>query len=257
MKSAALLLVAAITIPACRAAVSDCHDGDHRALLQAKLSVFGVGCEDMCKRLGDYPNCQCPGFAGQPAEDGDTRACMDKHCQDPNQPCPSDPFVTCVKETTKVAALQWDDLMKRVDSQLGLFQKALGRVRNSGRAAASDNATSCQVRSHDHLVLVQARVGMFGIDCEEMCKKLNAYPDGCQCPGFEGEPAGEDDTRACYVKNCQDPDNHCPTDAFVTCVKTTSKFSALQLPAMLQSLDLYEKNFKALAAAHRARKELH
>jgi len=257
MKSTALFSAAALATLAAHATASDCHDGDHRALLQAKLGVFGVECEEMCRRLNEYPNCQCPGFAGEPAADGDTRACMDQHCQDPNQPCPNDAFTTCVSVTTKVSMLQWDDLMSRVDSHLGLYQKALARMRSNGHGAVSNDAESCQVRSSDHLAMVQARVGVFGIECEEMCKKLGSYPDGCQCPGFEGQPANEDDTRACYEKNCQDPDTHCPTDAFVTCVKTMSKFSALQFPAMLQSLDLYEKNFKALAEAHRAGKTLH
>ena len=38
---------------------------------------------DMCKRLDAYPNCECPGFDGQPASSGDTRACYTKYCQDP------------------------------------------------------------------------------------------------------------------------------------------------------------------------------
>merc|ERR1712107_783521 len=79
------------------------------ALLQAKAMQMGVDCEGMCKRIGAYPNCQCPGFAGSPASDDDTRACIDKYCQDPDPKasCPNDAFVGCVKENTKVF-LQWD-----------------------------------------------------------------------------------------------------------------------------------------------------
>merc|ERR1719247_2070365 len=56
-----------------------------------------------------------------------------------------------------------------------------------------------------------------------MCKKLGAYPD-CQCPGFNGEPASSDDTRACYVKYCKAGADECPNDAFVNCVGENTKF---------------------------------
>ncbi|CAK0848619.1 unnamed protein product, partial [Prorocentrum cordatum] len=249
MKPAARFGAAALAALAARAAAHDCHDGEHRALLQARLGVFGVQCEEMCKRLGDYPNCQCPGFAGEPAEDGDTRACMEQHCQDPAQPCPSDPFVTCVRERTRASLLEWNDLMARVDSHLELHRRAVARARGGGHAAAaSDGSGPCEARSHDRLAMLQARTALFGVQCEEMCRSLGDYPN-CQCPGFEGEPASDGDVRACYVQHCQDV--HCPTDAFVTCVRETNKVAALQLPHMLRSLDLYAKGFKALAAARR------
>merc|ERR1719296_573087 len=115
MKSATValtLLSGAFASNSCQKA-----DQEHKVLLQAKLGMFGVECEEMCKRLGSYPDgCQCPGFAGEPAEDGDTRACMDQHCQDPSNPCPNDPFVTCVKETTKVSALQFSAMLEKLDS---------------------------------------------------------------------------------------------------------------------------------------------
>merc|ERR1719181_166592 len=87
------------------------------ALLGLKSTQMGVDCEGMCKRIGAYPNCQCAGFAGAPASDGDTRACMDKHCQDPSAPCPNDAFVGCVKENTKVF-LQWDSVFAQVEQGL-------------------------------------------------------------------------------------------------------------------------------------------
>merc|ERR1719291_1550556 len=150
MKPAAFVLaMIAVLVPV--EASAGCQEADEgtRVLLQAKLGVFGVECEEMCKRLNEYPNCQCPGFAGEPASDGDTRACMDQHCQDPNIPCPSDAFVTCVKENTKVNLLQWDKLMGSVDTYLGLYQKALARVRG-GQSAAVVKSQSCQEKSHDH-----------------------------------------------------------------------------------------------------------
>merc|ERR1719482_1001198 len=83
-----------------------------RVLVQEKLNALGVPCEKMCKKMGIYPNCACPGFAGMPASSDDNRACIVKYCQDPSSPSPNDPFVTCVKENTKVSALQWDALLE-------------------------------------------------------------------------------------------------------------------------------------------------
>merc|ERR1719258_73567 len=40
----------------------------------------------MCKKLGAYPNCQCPGFNGEPASSDDTRGCYTKYCQDHFRP---------------------------------------------------------------------------------------------------------------------------------------------------------------------------
>merc|ERR1719409_2165931 len=102
---------------------------NQRALIQTKLAVFGVQCEQMCKEMGAYPNCQCPGFAGQPSSDGDTRACMAKYCQDPTAPCPTDAFMTCVAESTKVSVLQWDTLLQRFDNDMGLYKKSLAKMK--------------------------------------------------------------------------------------------------------------------------------
>merc|ERR1719183_1149709 len=140
----------------------------------------------MCKKLGAYPNCQCPGFNGEPASSDDTRGCYTKYCQDPSAPCPNDAFVGCVKTNT-AAFLQ------------------------------------------------QMKANMFGADCEAMCKKLGAYPN-CQCPGFNGEPATDDDTRSCYTQNCQDPKSPCPTDAFVDCVSANTK-SFLQWQQVMHQVD--------------------
>jgi len=84
------------------------------ALLSEKVAALGPQCEEMCHRMGIHPNCQCPGFAGQPASADDSRACIVKYCQDPTNKCPNDAFSTCVAENTKVSALQWDAVMSRV-----------------------------------------------------------------------------------------------------------------------------------------------
>jgi len=84
------------------------------ALLAEKAAALGPVCEEMCKEIGVYPNCQCPGFAGQPASADDARACIVKYCQDASNKCPNDGFSTCVAENTKVSALQWDAVMSHV-----------------------------------------------------------------------------------------------------------------------------------------------
>merc|ERR550537_879883 len=87
------------------------EDFGMRALLQNKIG--GVDCEGMCKKLGAYPNCQCPGFNGEPASSDDTRGCYTQYCQDPTAPCPNDAFTNCVKENTK-AFLQWQSVFGRI-----------------------------------------------------------------------------------------------------------------------------------------------
>merc|ERR1719335_821481 len=141
MKCVAILLLAlaapmadAAALRAADKGASDaCQDQDfgRRAMIQAKLASLGPECEEMCKRMNIYPECQCAGFAGQPASDGDTRACMEKHCQDPTTPCPTDAFVTCVKELTKVSTfLQWDALLNRIDTDFKAFSKSVVAMRS-------------------------------------------------------------------------------------------------------------------------------
>merc|ERR1719487_2664984 len=117
---------ALVTVKSC-----DAQQKNARALIQEKLAMFGVQCEDMCKEMGVYPKCQCPGFAGQPADGDDNRACIAKNCQDPSSPCPNDAFMTCVKQTTKVSVLQWDALMQKFDSTMGLYKNSLAAAKKA------------------------------------------------------------------------------------------------------------------------------
>jgi len=218
-------------------------DGDALALVQANLAVLDVKCEEMCKNLGIYPNCQCPGFEGNPASDGDTRKCITQYCQDPNTPCPTDAFVTCVKEATKVSALQWSSLLQRVDSTLGGFSSRWPT--EAVQKFQSPSSSGCHAAQGAAYALIQARVAVFDEKCEEMCRNLGIYPN-CQCPGFEGNPSSDGDTRKCIVQYCQDPNTPCPTDAFVTCVKEATKVSALQWTALLQTLGTSLDKFKGM-----------
>merc|ERR1719163_484974 len=110
--------VAVSGVEALRFSACDANDFGARAFLQSKLVSMGVVCEDMCKRTGAYPNCQCAGFDGIAAasgpDGGDDRSCVDRNCQDPTNKCPNEGFVNCVKADTTVSALQWPALLARV-----------------------------------------------------------------------------------------------------------------------------------------------
>jgi len=198
------------------------EDFGMRALLQSK--VGNEDCEKMCKRIGAYPNCQCPGFNGQAASSDDTRACYTQYCQDPKAPCPNDAFVNCVSANSKVSALlQWDSVFANVDSRLNMIQQAMRKNKES---------MSCAKNDHGALALLEMKAANMGIECEEMCKRIGAYPN-CACPGFNGQAASSDDTRGCYTKYCQDPRKPCPNGPFNTCVDQTTKVSALQWKAVM------------------------
>merc|ERR1719324_61421 len=100
-------------------------DLDARKALRQQTIAFGVVCEDMCKKVQEYPNCACPGFGGTPADDDDTRSCAAKYCHPPVEPCPNDPFFNCVGESTKflqVANLPETSVLLQ---QLGKVEKAI------------------------------------------------------------------------------------------------------------------------------------
>merc|ERR1719432_496372 len=101
------------------------QDLDLRVKVFARLVALGPQCEDMCKKMGIYPNCQCGGFEGASAAAGDARMCIEKYCQDPSTPCPTDNFVICVKENTKVSTLQWNALLQNMDSFIAQWKNFL------------------------------------------------------------------------------------------------------------------------------------
>jgi len=233
------LLLAAVLVAGVQASVFLNHDATScaardaatMALVQEKTLSLGEDCEGMCKKIGAYPNCQCPGFNGQPASSDDTRACYVSYCQDPKAPCPNDAFTNCVAENTKTAALlQWNSVISNVDARLNMLLKA-------ARAGKQRSASSCTARDLGARALVQMKAANMGIECEDMCKKIGAYPK-CECAGFDGQPASDGDTRACYTKYCQDPRDPCPTDAFNTCVDETTAVSALQWKAVMSHASL-------------------
>jgi len=223
------------------AQASSCQSTGHavNVLLQDKADEMGIPCEEMCKRLGVYPDgCQCPGFGGQPAGPGDGRSCVVQWCQDPSAPCPNDGFVECVDASSAVSALQWSKVMEQVDHGFtALLETARMHKSESFKKSAQTSATVCNKNDKAVQVLLQSKVEEMGIPCEEMCKRLGVYPDGCQCPGFGGQPAGPGDGRSCVVQWCQDPSAPCPNDGFVECVDASSAVSALQWNKVFAQVD--------------------
>merc|ERR1719503_230566 len=188
---------------------------------------MGVPCEEMCKRLKIYPDgCQCPGFNGQAATPGDGRSCVAQWCQDPAAPCPNDGFVECVGASSAVSALQWSKVMERVDTGFAaLLETARMHKSSVFTKSAETSATACNKNDKAMQVLLQHKVDNMGVPCEEMCKRLKIYPDGCQCPGFNGQAATPGDGRSCVAQWCQDPAAPCPNDGFVECVGASSAVS--------------------------------
>merc|ERR1719389_107343 len=126
-------------------AAASCENRDRalRVLLQNKLGNMGIPCENMCKEMGAYPKCQCPGFAGMPASADDNRACIAKYCQDPTSPCPNDAFVTCVKENTQVSALQWEMVLAQIDQGFkSLFWAAKNRTSSATKTSVTKNVSN-------------------------------------------------------------------------------------------------------------------
>jgi len=215
------------------------EDQAHRTLIQTELVVSDILCEEMCKNVGLYPTCPCPGFEGQPASEGDSRKCANKYCQDPRNPCPTEAFVTCVRETTQASLMQWNDLLDRVGTTLSLHNY-------SHRIHLEDvNASSCQVLDKKHRSFLQAQLTASDVLCEDMCKSIGVWPK-CPCAGFEGNPASNSDTRKCIKEHCQSPKVHCPTDAFLTCVDEATKLSVLQWDALLQGVESYLRQVSSI-----------
>merc|ERR1719324_456845 len=100
-------------------------DLDARKALKQQVIALGVVCEDMCKAVLSYPNCQCPGFGGTPADDDDTRSCAAKYCHPPVEPCPNDPFFNCVGESTKLLQVATLPSMTEQLQHLGKVQTAI------------------------------------------------------------------------------------------------------------------------------------
>merc|ERR1719310_934683 len=99
---------------------------------------------------------------------------------------------------------------------------------------------------------VEAQVLALGVVCDDMCKKVHAYPN-CACPKkTEAElnaAAAAAGIPPCIFKHCpKDGKGICPNVQFMTCVESSYKPSLAQLK-QLPPVPTLKKHFAALQAA--------
>merc|ERR1719316_2539855 len=111
-----------------------------RAQIQNKLAG---ACEDMCKEIGAYPKCTCPGFV----------------------PPDSTPGV-----------MTWDELLEHMDnlSEWGHGElKAWTKQASALQTAVAQTEAACV--ENDQKIRVKFQNKMASV-CEDMCKEVGAYP---------------------------------------------------------------------------------
>merc|ERR1719333_2043041 len=204
------------------AALTAADDLEVRRQVQARILGLGAFCDRMCKAVNAYPNCACP--APTEAELNAAAAaagippCIFKHCpKDGTGICPNVQFMTCVESSYKPSFAQLDKFPSVPD-----LQKRL--------AAIQEGVELEQKRK------VEAQVLALGVVCDEMCKKVHAYPN-CACPAkTEAElnaAAAAAGIPPCIFKHCpKGGEGICPNVQFMTCVESSYKPSLAQLKAL-------------------------
>merc|ERR1719482_248841 len=119
------------------------EDLRRRAEFQNKLA--GV-CEDMCKEVGAYPKCTCPGFVA---------------------PDPTPGVMT------------WDELLEHMDNLKYWGQDTI-KAWDKQASALQTDSNACAAEDLQRRAEFQNKLA--GV-CEDMCKEVGAYPK-CTCPGF-------------------------------------------------------------------------
>jgi len=125
-----------------------------RAQVQNKLAG---SCEDMCKTVGSYPNCNCPNF---------------------------------VQPDSTPGVMTWDELLEHMDSltswgagELKAWRKqasALQKGKHLAHVESSANAQACVTEDLQRRAQLQNQLAG---SCEDMCKTVGSYPN-CNCPNF-------------------------------------------------------------------------
>merc|ERR1719162_2169413 len=115
----------------------------HRVKVQNKIA--GI-CEDMCKEVGAYPKCTCPGFVAPDATPG---------------------------------VFTWDELLEHMDN---LVDWSAGEIKTwHAQASALMQVESCEKSEIKVRAKMQNKLASI---CEDMCKELGAYPMCGGCPNF-------------------------------------------------------------------------
>jgi len=131
------------------------EDLKRRAQVQNKLAD---ACEDMCKNVGSYPNCNCPNF---------------------------------VQPDSTPGVMTWDELLEHMDNlsswgadELKAWRQqasALQKSKHSVVSAKSAQSTeACAMEDLKRRAQVQNKLADA---CEDMCKNVGSYPN-CNCPNF-------------------------------------------------------------------------
>jgi len=115
----------------------------HRVAVQNKLA--GI-CEDMCKEVGAYPKCTCPGFVAPDATPG---------------------------------VFTWDELLEHMDNLVDWSADSIKTWKD--QASALVQVQSCEKTEVGERVKFQNKLASL---CEDMCKELGAYPLCGGCPNF-------------------------------------------------------------------------
>jgi len=124
-----------------------------RAMMQNQLA--GI-CETMCKDVGSYPKCECPGYV------------------DTTDSTPG--MMTWDELLTFMGDLvAWGKETAKANTALSALQQKAHVVKalQVSKACMSEDMkerTAVQNKLHDV--------------CVDMCKELGAYPEKCTCPGY-------------------------------------------------------------------------
>jgi len=115
----------------------------NRVAVQNRLA--GI-CEDMCKEVGAYPKCTCPGFVAPDATPG---------------------------------VMTWDELLEHMDN---LVEWGAGMIKGWHKQAnALVQVETCEKSDAGVRVKMQNKLASI---CEDMCKEMGAYPHCTGCPDF-------------------------------------------------------------------------
>mmetsp|Transcript_30339 Transcript_30339/g.59508 ORF Transcript_30339/g.59508 Transcript_30339/m.59508 type:complete len:197 (+) Transcript_30339:74-664(+) len=129
------------------------EDQAARALVQNTLA--GI-CEDMCKDVGSYPDCTCPGY-------------VDETDKSPGETT----WDELLKHMSDLVA--WGKDTRKSDAKMSVLQHKARIFK------AMQVSKACMSSDLKHRVAVQNKLHDV---CVDMCKELGAYPEKCTCPGY-------------------------------------------------------------------------
>merc|ERR1719497_60445 len=129
------------------------EDSAARAMMQNKLA--GV-CEEMCKDVGSYPKCECPGY-------------VDTTDKTPNQ-LTGDELLTYMSDL-----VAWGKETAKGNAAMSVLQHKAHVIK------AMQASKACMSEDQKERTAVQNKLHDV---CVDMCKELGAYPEKCTCPGY-------------------------------------------------------------------------